>query len=421
MAQKSDREDALSNAVAGLHGASAAGTVVAGISSTHVDLVYFIDSDRLTALVAAARGERGSLFPEGEPADLAGTVIERMRGGRGGFIITEWPTGADSFIELLGEPDRAQVGGAMPHAAWALSEIGASTVMALNDRSEAQLGVLDPRIGVVTDGSLSAVSDCRQVSGSGTPPHIVLEFAAGTEACGICVPRSTRLVLGFGRFGIETDDGFVDWAIEAQTPAVLVSGLTFADLDAPDFAWIEAATRRLRAAGIHIYHEFTEFPSEWHFAQALQSVQADSLGCSLSELPGTGDAVERAVELGERTGVERVVVHADDWSMSVHRTPHHDIEVEALWAGNVLAAARAVGGRPVAEIGIPANAEFSTDIPPSGPLGGGWHVSAVASPYIADPGATIGLGDTFTGGFLLTLTTAQHEHTARHGGGARSS
>lgn len=396
--------DRYAETAARLEGAAQSGRVVTGISSANVDHVYYVDDERLRALCSASTGDLPQLFPTVGSVALADAVVDRARHGRGGFIIEDWPEGPVAFTTLLGIPDRVQVGGAMPQAAWALTELGAPAVVALADRSSAQLDALDSRIQVVDTVTPTAVADTRRTDVAGKPPHIVLEFIAGTTAGDVTIRRSTRLILIFGRHGIEKDDAFVDWAIGAGNVPVLVSGLAFARLDAPDFGWVRDATHRLRHRGAVVHHELTEFPTDSHFDVALVAVHATSIGLSLSELPGTGDPSRRAAQLADRAGVERVVVHADHWSLSVHRSDPAQ-EERALWGGNVLAAARAEAGQPARELHLPARARFAEDLPTSGRLGDGWRATAAPSPYLPDPAATIGLGDTFTGGFLLSLST----------------
>jgi hypothetical protein len=97
-----------------------------------------------------------------------------------------------------------------------------------------------------------------------------------------------------------------------------------------------------------------------------------------------------------------VVVHADHWSLSVHRGDSR-MQAAALMGGNLLASARAYLGQPSPDLRIGGDAEFRDDVPRSGILDGTWRVDCVPAPYLRWPKATIGgLGDTFVGGFLLT-------------------
>ncbi len=342
-------------------GAAAAAPIV-GVSSANVDHVYFVDTPRLGALLGAtADAASGAL------AVTARAVIDRVERGRGGTITQVWPQGADLFGNLLGAPDRIQVGGTVPQAAWALSELGAPTRIALEDRSRTQLDVLDARIGIVEGSGVVPAGDAQRSDAAGKPPHIVLEFTEGVSAGELTVRRSTRLVLLFGRYGIECDPQF-DLAARSgllgAPRAALVSGLAFADFTSShDFDWILDHTRALRTAGIGlVHHELTEFPDDQSRRRTLDAVAANSVGANLSELPIVGELEASAIALAERAGAERVVVHADDWAMTVHRGDPRS-ERDALVCAVLLASARARAGAPTADLELADQATFATDIP----------------------------------------------------------
>ena len=78
------------------------------------------------------------------------------------------------------------------------------------------------------------------------------------------------------------------------------------------------------------------------------------------------------------------------------------MQAAALMGGNRWHRRSAYLGQPSRDLRIGDDAEFREDIPPSGILDGGWRADCVPAPYLRRPKATIGLGDTFVGGFLLT-------------------
>ena len=125
---------------------------------------------------------------------------------------------------------------------------------------------------------------------------------------------------------------------------------------------------------------------------------------SLSELKSLARHSERPIvaarEIAERHGFERVFVHADRWSLAVHRSDLR-VQVASLMAGNLLASARAHHGQPSPDLTIGAEAEFSDNVPPSEILDGDWRGDCVPAPYLKRPRATVGLGDTFVAGLLL--------------------
>ena len=368
--------------------------VLAGCNAC-VDHVYRMDHDRLEALA----GRRGTV-------PLADQVLERVRAGRGGEIYTPWPEGPRWAAALFGPPNTSQVGGTGPQAAWTLAVLGAPTVIALADRGAEQLAVLHRHIAVCTgDGHTTAVADLAPAPTPAKPPHVICEFTSGTEWSGGSVSRSTRIILRFAVDGIERDELFARYAGPAG--AALFSGLNGLPADDTEGrAWMRAVVERWRARGVPLlHHELAEFVDPAELRAASTALPATSVGMSLSELRTLAgsrrtDPVEVAARLAGRLGVRRLCVHSDAWSLAVH-TGDPATERTALAAGNLLAAARAQAGHPVARPYPPVGSRYTDDHPASRELGDGWRVDCVPAPYLPSPAATIGLGDTFTAGTLL--------------------
>jgi ADP-dependent phosphofructokinase/glucokinase len=379
--------------------AGAARLIFTGTSAC-VDAIFRIDADRLDRLLARPAHGRG--------AELLARVLSRITQGRGGELVTRWPGGPAWICGLLGQPDRHQVGGTGPQASWALAAIGARSVLALSDRSAEQLAVIDPRAGVCLDG---AIVPAGSLTPSGEPaklPHCILEFTASTALAGVTVPRSSRIILRFGDEPIERDEQYqaVTTATAAAAGAGLVSGLNgLRDEDSAEREWARELARAWSRAGLAvIHHELGEFPSRRQLQEAAALGTATSLGLSLSELytlaGARGDPRSLARDAAIRLGVARVIVHADDWALAVHRgDPRREADV--LLAGNVLAAARARAGHPTSAIHAAAEASYTDDFPPGGAMAEGWHTTSAPAPYLPRPAGTIGLGDTFTAGILL--------------------
>jgi hypothetical protein len=93
-------------------------------------------------------------------------------------------------------------------------------------------------------------------------------------------------------------------------------------------------------------------------------------------------------------------VHADRWSLAVHRSDA-DLVVRRLMTGNLLASARAVRGAPCRDVAPVSYAIYADDIPESRPLDEGWRLDCVPAPFVVQPASTIGLGDTFAAGLLF--------------------
>lgn len=371
-------------------------------TSACVDAIFRMDAGRLSRLLDQP------VAGSGPGGDLAARVLSRITQGRGGELVTRWPGGPAWVCGLLGQPDRHQVGGTGPQASWALAAIGARSVLALADRSAEQLAVIDPRAGLCAGGMIAAAGS---LTPSGIPaklPHCILEFTAGTGHAGMVIPRSSRIILRFGDEPIERDEQYrtVTTDLAAAAGAGLVSGLNGPpDADRAGQVWIRELADEWSTAGLAvIHHELGEFPSPQRLRAAAALGTVTSLGMSLSELfmlAGTqGDPRSLARDAALRYGVPRVIVHADDWALAVHRgDPQHETNV--LLAGNLVAAARARAGQPAATLSPPAEACYTDVLPPAGALAGGWQVTSVPAPYLPQPAGTIGLGDTFTAGILL--------------------
>jgi ADP-dependent phosphofructokinase/glucokinase len=385
-------------------------------ASACVDAIFAIDAERLGRLARGVTvGSPGGSADGRAGAELLARVMARIVNGRGGELLTRWPGGPAWISELLGPPDRHQVGGTGPQASWALAAVGAESVLALADRSAEQLAVIDPRVGLCVD---SAVRPAGSVAPSGTPmklPHCILEFTAGTACAGVTVPRSSRIILRFGDEPIECDEQFLDVTsrLASAAGAGLLSGLnTVPDGDCSARDWLGALGRAWADGGLPvIHHELAEFPSVSRLREAFDLGGATSLGMSLSELymlaGATGDPRLLARNVADRSGARRVIVHADDWALAVHRDdPCHTRDV--LLAGNAFAAARARAGQPSAVLDPAPEAGYTDRLPPGGSLGDGWQATCVPAPHLTRPAGTVGLGDTFVAGVLLAESLPDH-------------
>ena len=335
-------------------------------------------------------------------------VLARITRGQDGELLTRWPDGPGWITAVLGTPDRYQLGGTGPQASWALATVGAASVLALADRSAEQLAVIDPRTGVCADG---IVVSAGSLVASGAPtklPHCILEFTAGTSCGMVAVPRSTRIILRFGDEPIERDEQFSHMApaLAAGAGAGLLSGLnSLPDNGNRDRRWLAALARSWSQAGLAvIHHELAEFPTLARLREAVRLGPVTSIGLSLSELftlaGRQGDPRLLAQQVASQYGARRIIVHADHWALSVHRSDQEHQE-RLLLAGNAFAAARARIGQPTAVLDPAEEAIFTDDLPPSDVLNDGWRVTCVPAPHLSRPASTIGLGDTFTAGVLL--------------------
>ena len=367
--------------------------------SACVDVILFMDE-----AVARLRGAS-------DPAALAlAAELERRAGaGIGGEIAVDWP-GGPAWLErhCSGE---ARVGGTAAQAAVTLATLGAPAVLALNDRSTAQLAVLRPDVLLATAAGMAQV---QHVCGSGRakPAHYLFEYTVGQPVGRVTPPRSTRVIVRFQDDDLEWDDHFGEASagLAGDAGAAILSGFNAVPAArlSDSLAQVASLARRWRDSGLEVVHlESADYPQAAKLAQVLDALgdAATSLGMSASELeqlrPGSEPPPLRAVALGEAVGVERVCVHGDSWALCASRREEPDRDLNALLAGCLVAASRAAAGRPAPVRWPLPGTELSHPSWPCSSQVGDWTVTSCAAPYLPVPIATVGLGDSFLAGCLL--------------------
>jgi ADP-dependent phosphofructokinase/glucokinase len=351
---------------------------------------------------------RGASEPAAQA--LAAELERRAGAGIGGEIAVDWP-GGPAWLErhCSGE---VRVGGTAAQAAVTLATLGAPAVLALNDRSTAQLAVLSPDVLLATAAGMAQV---QHVCGSGRakPAHYLFEYTAGQAVGRVIPPRSTRVIVRFQDDDLEWDDYFAEASagVAREAGAAILSGFNAVPpANLPDsLAQVASIARRWRGSGLEVVHlECADYPQAAKLTQVLDALGGDaatSLGMSASELdrlrPGPEAPPLRAVAVGEAVGVRRVWVHGDNWALCASRWGEPDRDLEALLAGCLVAASRAAAGGPAPVRWPLPGVELSH---PSWPLSSqvrGWTVTSCAAPYLPVPIATVGLGDSFLAGCLL--------------------
>ena len=396
---------------------AAAQLTVGGFSScTDVYLSLYAVIDRLRA-GAPAGGPASSVLDELE---------RRASSGLGGELAVDWPQGPEWIDRLV--TGRRAVGGTSLQAAQMLATLGAPALASLEDRSASQIDVIHPGVLIASsDGPVPRSSITAM--GTGRPPHYIFEYAAGQSIGGRPVPRSERTILRFDHSDLQHDREFDRLSVELSPTAGAGIICGFNEVPPPMIAaeldYATSIARAWRRAGLGLVHlELGDFADEQQrdltIERALPAVS--SFGMSLSELRGLvpdGQAPDdAAIGLAEADGLSRVCVHADEWAMAVTRDDP-DRELEALQAGCLLAAARASTGDFTVPRQLPDRARFTQ--PPMEPIrrSGAWSIACCAVPYLEQPAATIGLGDTFLAGTLLVLggatTAARRLGTKRDG------
>ena len=341
---------------------------------------------------------------------LISELCRRAGAGIGGELFVDWPDGVGWIDAHL--TGRRAIGGTSAQAAFMLSLLGAPALIALEDRSEAQLGVLHPNTLVASHAGMNPVSSVSP-SGQGRAPHYIFEFTIGDDIGGVRIPRSSRVIVRFGHDPLHRDAEFVSISTVCakNVGAGVICGFNEIEPERSDdeLAYAAAVAAGWRKAGVSIVHlELGAFHDNRLRDLAIERLTPTitSLGMSLSELDdlagGPEAPEERALRLAETHGLARVCVHADEWAFAV-TLGDPARERRALQMGCLLASARAAGGYFTKPERLPDDARFSpppiADARPSD----GYSIVSCPSPFLEKPAATIGLGDTFLAGTLLVL------------------
>ena len=346
-------------------------------------------------------------------------LCRRAAAGIGGEIRVDWPEGPQWVDANL--PIRTALGGTPAHAARLLTMLGAPALLALEHRGPEQLGLLDPDMRLAEDNRPLRAADVVPHGGDRLRVY-VFEFTAGESFAGMTPPRSSRIIVRFHDLALEHDVAFEQLSprlIRAHPGlgAGIVSG--FNALGAgpalePALGYARRIAQGWTAAGIGVIHlEMAGYETPQCRDTALDRLAGavTSIGMSLSEFraidPETPYLADGLRRLGERLGVDRVSVHADDWAISATRRDPEQ-EREALMMGCLMASARAANGAPTVPQTLPAEAHFET--PPGEEKQDGWHIVSCPSPHVDRPRTTLGLGDTFMAGCLLVLGQEKLPH-----------
>jgi ADP-dependent phosphofructokinase/glucokinase len=349
---------------------------------------------------------------EGTPqAALARELVYRASAGVGGEFYMNWP-GAGTWLEENLRVSRWGVGGSGAQAAQMLAILGAPALMSLEDRSARQLSVVHPDVLVATKDGVSRSGDIcagqRRKS-----PHYIFEFTAGTRVGSAVLSRSSRTIVRFSHERLDRDADFKRESITeaGHAGAGILSGFNEIGDKYLEESLEEAVglAQAWKDKGLNIVHlEVGDYETVEARDTALRMLGGviSSLGLSYSELCGLAvgpqDTIEKACELAARFDLARLCVHSDTWALTVTMGDPQR-EFEALLCGCLLASVRAESGSPRRPVEVPALAEFHDLRWEKFGTSGERSIVSCASPYLARPAGTIGLGDTFLAGSLLVL------------------
>jgi ADP-dependent phosphofructokinase/glucokinase len=362
------------------------------------------------AYLRLAESEPLFTAPNGQAARLAKALQQRAANGIGGELFFDWPE-AEQWIAQHLRISNWGLGGTGAQAAQTLAVLGGDALITLQDRSQRQLSVINPGVFVATQQGLTK-RGALQPSGPSKPAHYIFEFNAGEFAGSEQAKRSTRVIVRFADDPLDRDPDFVRESIAqaGQAGAAVICGyneVASASL-AAELEYTESLLSAWQANGLTMIHlELGGYEDLAPRDQVLSTLTPgiSSLGMSHSELRefGTGEVATEVVQLCASLGLERICIHADTWALAA-TNGDPEAELESLMCGCLVASCRAACGQVAVPAGVPTDAVFlEPPYPPISKTPGGYLVCCPA-PYLERPKATIGLGDTFLAGTLLTKT-----------------
>ena len=428
--------DALARAAVRADAARVSGRLIACAFSSNVDRVGTLDD----AMVARLFGER--LMPADAPRvaavnsvdDLLTGIAQCIAAGDGTDLVIRDPAVQEWLLERM--PGRLQIGGTGVQAASTLTTLGFPTLVHLTGRSPEQIAALQTRdlMWLGTADGLIPI-EAGENPDDETMWHPALEFEAGLRAPlpgRPAAPAANRVLVGYDpvNANLRGDPAF---SVAMQDPALDIDVLRisgFTQLHEPVvrervFADTARELRQWRAArpDLFIHLELGAMPDFRHVRQIVEALYpyVTSVGMNIDELrellavdgvvmaaPGP-ELVAQMRALSARFPTPRFSVHTREFCLTL--TEHDpDQERDALVFGSLTAATRArIAAFPrladlsatlaqgtINEVGLALVADLA-GVP-----------GVVVTPGIAftGPTATVGLGDSFTGGLLAMMKFA---------------
>jgi ADP-dependent phosphofructokinase/glucokinase len=425
--------DALARAAVRAEAARVSGQLIACAFSSNVDRVGTLDDTLLVRLF----GER--LMPADAPRvaavgsvdDLLTGIAQCIAAGDGTDLVIRDPAVQEWLLERMS--GRLQIGGTGVQAASTLTTLGFPALVHLTGRSPAQIAALQTRdlMWLGTGDGLIPI-EAGEDPDDETMWHPALEFNAGLLAPmpgRPAAPAANRVLIGYDpvNANLRIDPGF---SVALQDPALdiqvlLISGFT--QLHEPDvrdrvFADTAQALRQWRASrpDLFIHLELGAMPDFRHVRQIAQELYSyvTSIGMNIDELrellgvegitmaaPGP-ELVAQMRTISAQFPTPRFSVHTREFCLTLTERDL-DAERDALLFGSLTAATRArIASFPalsdlaatleqctINDVGLALVDEFS-DVP-----------GVMVTPGVAftGPTATVGLGDSFTGGLLAMM------------------
>ncbi|MFN8590350.1 MAG: ADP-dependent glucokinase/phosphofructokinase [Thermomicrobiales bacterium] len=417
----------------------------AAATERRIACAFTSNVDRVATLDAALleRLYEGRLVDGSGPRVTRADTVEELLVGIAQCIVAgdgtdlPIPAGVQAWLlERMG--GRAQVGGTGAQAAATLATLGFPVLLQLTGRSPEQLSALPhhERMMVGAASGLIPLDDAVD-PGAETMWHPVLEFAAGLPAPvpgQPPAPAPNRVLIRHDpvNAAFRVDPGF-DAALSdphGEISALLISG--FSQLEERAIfertLWdVAVAVQVWRAVrpGMLVHLELGAMPEAEALLRLLDLLHPviDSLGMNIDELrqilsalgqslaaPGP-DLVAQVACLAERYPVPRLSVHTREFCLTITRNDP-DRERDALLFGSLVAGTRARIGA------FPTFADLETTLTQGETEPAGLAMMAACAAEIGANGqevvitpgyrneetlASVGLGDSFSGGVLAML------------------
>lgn len=410
--------------------------------TNNVDLVVWLDEPTIERLIdgqtidwRGRRETRADSVPQ-----LVRSIVQHVAAGQG----TDLPVAEPAIQQWLVDrvSGRTQLGGTGAQAANTVTTLGFPTLVHLTGCSQTQADAFHvPELTRLARGG-SLIPVCHAVSpGDQTMWHVALEYAAGlsfvVDGERIVAPAASRVIVSYDPVNCDfhVDPEFVDAVAKRDNDVrrVLISGYSQVvgrqALDRLIEQTVAATQRWTAARGDMVVHtELGAMPNPADLAGVVETIglevgsigmNADELGdllavwdMRLADRPGAIALIVDAVR--SRTLTRRVNVHTATHAVTMTGS-HPEHERDALLFGALVASTRArIGTYPTF---IDLEETLATNRPhPHGlevlddlalPDGiarlGGESLVVVPAIEIAHPAATVGLGDSFTGGLLAML------------------
>lgn len=379
-----------------------------GLGGT-VDHEVVWDAAVLGALAAEHGVRRADADPDVEVRDLRDlvrSVLGFVATGRGGERFVADPAALTAFSARF--RTHVTLGGTCVRAALALDRLGVPSTV--------HLVSIDDDVRRLLPVGVRHVCSASEDS---TDPHVIVQIPAGARVRlpdgDVVATRSDRLIYVNDRPNRELvlDPGLGD--LVAAADVVLVSGLNTVQDEATLDERLATVRRHLARrhpgtlvifedAGYHVPAHAARVVDGLRGAVDVHSMNEDELAHHAGrrvDLLDPGDVVTALHAVRERAAAPVVVVHTGAWAAAVG--PGAERYVDALRTGVAAAGARyargdaltaadlvAVAAGPVQPVGAALAAAVA---------GQGVHAVPAHAVDVATP-TTIGLGDTFVGGFL---------------------